>query len=279
MEPPGLATLTTDALAEHLLGVARRARKLAVEGDVIGLHDLLEGVRLAADDASGERLALLEVAEAFLRALARADLGRSEIALRRLFAEQPHVAEAIATRLLKAGVQLSEDELMGLAGEGRTRVLELIELGVFRRVGKAFDLRPALRPLARDLLEPVVLRMWRRVHEARAQIGYAGRKPEEATAILSAQLGITQRQAEAHFATHPLTQSTSVAQGMAGPRLATAPAPTSRTTVLYSRHKLPAAAASSMTPGAQETSLPPLVSLGGPQGQPVALSTTLRGGN
>ena len=198
-----LADLDFDALAEQLVAIAQRARKHAREGDVVQLQDLLDEVRRSAGAAAGERLALLEVAEAFLRALVRSDLGRSEIALRRFFAEHPDLAETLFARLLKPA-SIAEADLFQLAGDARREVDELVDLGVLRRNARTFDLRPSMRSIARDLLEPAAFRLWRRVEDARGQLALAQTKPEQAAFSMAAQLGITQPQADAHLAAYPL---------------------------------------------------------------------------
>lgn len=203
MDPLRLAELDIDILAEHLVAMAQQARKLATEGTVVELHDLLQQVHESARTAGGEQLALLEVAEAFLRALARSDLGRSELALRRLFAQHPDPAEELFTRLLEPA-SISEEDLFEMVGHARASVEMLIELGVLRRNGRVFDLSPSMRPIARELVEPAAFRMWRQVNEARSQIALARMKQPAAEGHLSAHLGITRQQAAAHLRAHPL---------------------------------------------------------------------------
>jgi hypothetical protein len=234
MKQTNLADLDFDALAAQMVAIAQHGRKLAVEGDVVQLHDLLEEVRVAANAAGGERLALLEVAEAFLRAMARSDLGRSELALRRMFAEHPEISEALFTRLLKPAT-LMEEELLDKTGEARGQIQELIDLGVLRRVGKMFDVRPSLRTLARDLLEPAAFRMWRRVNDTRAEIQRAKMKPPEASGHLAAKLGITMVQASAHLESHPIRQTLRLIEGLAGQQRVPVTPGTMRTSVLYRR--------------------------------------------
>lgn len=237
MEPTNLADLDFEALATQVVAIAQRARTLTAEGDAVELHELLEAVRSAANVVSGERLVLLEVAEAFLRAMARSDLGRSELALRRLFVEHPEIARVLFSRLLKPAT-LTEEELRASTGEARAHLDELIALGVLRKVGHAFDVRPSLRPLARDLLEPVAFRLWRRVSDARSNILRAGMPAAEASAHLAARLGVTPQEATAHLEAHPVRPALRVLDELAGrPRVAvTKDAP--RTRVIYRRGKV-----------------------------------------
>ncbi len=199
----GLADPGLDVLTAHLVAMAQRCRKLAADGDVVHIHDELARVRAAATDATGNRRAILNVAEAFLRALAKADMGRSEIALRRFFADHHEVAEELFGRLLKPST-VGEDELKSVTDAAQAQIASLIELGVLRRVGTVFDLRTSLRSLARDLLEPPALRMWRRVQEARAAIFDYHLDPADASAYLASQLGITQAQASQCLASSPV---------------------------------------------------------------------------
>ena len=156
-----LLSLDPDGLAERLVGIAQEARELVAEGQIEDLADLLDQVRAAADRATGSALALLEVAEAFLRAIAQTNLGKPEIALRFFAAE---VAPAVLSILGDGGAlgAAAIDEL----GDGARA---LIAVGALRRRGAdRYDLRPSLRVLARHLARPAPQRVWPRVFAARA---------------------------------------------------------------------------------------------------------------
>lgn len=195
-------------LTERLLAVAREARLAMQSDDPLVLHDLLVAVRRGADAAEGEQAELLQIAEAFLRALARSDLGRTEVALRRFVVREPEGAEELLVPLA-SGTSVSSEEAHRLAGESFEG---LVEVGALRVLpGDRVDLRPALRGLARDLVEPLALRMWRRVRDARAVVSQPTfKRSEERAAFLSGQLGITRDQAMRHLRTAPLSDSTSV---------------------------------------------------------------------
>lgn len=199
-----LDDLSVDDLAERLVAIAQRARKLSDEDAGVVLHEMLQEVRTAADSASGEALALLEVAEAFLRALARSDLGKAELALRRLMVEQAETAEAVFSELIDSR-HVSVAEIDRLEPDVRARFEALFELGVLRRKADAtFDLRPSMRALARDLLEPAVIRMWRRVQNARAVAGASHMREDQAAYFVASQLAVTTQQARSFLRTDPV---------------------------------------------------------------------------
>ncbi len=195
-----LLRLEPSALAERLVKVAEEARRGAGQGDPLVLADLLAAVRGAANDATGVKLALLEIAEAFLRALARSDLGRAEIALRRFAMAQEDGGVAFLGPLADGRtVSMSDIEPFGLLGR------ELIDVGVLRELSKElFDLRPSLRLMARDLVDPAPFRIWRRVNNARAHIGLGSLTAEQGTTYLAGELGVTNQQAEQHLRREPL---------------------------------------------------------------------------
>lgn len=197
-----LLALDLDELAEALVAVAQSARKLSDNDRIVELADLLSTVRSAADEATGPSLALLEVSEAFLRALARTDLGKAEIALRRFAMAQSDGGAAIL-RPLAEGRPLETEGLEALGDAGR----DLINVGVLRALpgGKTFDLRPSLRALARDLVEPVAFRMWRRVDAARGMAGIGRMNPTQTAAYLAGELGVTTQQAAGYLRSSPLT--------------------------------------------------------------------------
>lgn len=199
-----LAELSVDELAERLVEFAQRARKLSGE-DASVFHEMLTEVRTAADAASGGVLLLLEVAEAFLRTLAHSDLGKGELALRRFVVDHQEIAESMLGQLVDAR-HLPVGDIETLEPNVRARVDLLFELGVLRRkVDGNFDLRPSMRALARDLLEPEVLRMWRRVQKARVVAQASGLKENLAAHYLASQLAVTEQQARSFLSTDPVS--------------------------------------------------------------------------
>jgi hypothetical protein len=203
MTPDDLLALDDDGLAEHLTALALRARRLAADGDVVGLHAALDAVRAAGDRATGHALALLGVAEEFLRALARSDLGRSEMAIRRLFASDPACAGAIFSRLLRNG-SIAVEDLAEIGSQAQREVDALVHHGVLHADDKVCRLVPSFRALVQDLLEPPVLRMWRYVQEARSAAIASGLGRNESTTLLAAKLALTGPQVERHLDRFPL---------------------------------------------------------------------------
>lgn len=195
-----LHQLDVDDLAEKLVEFAQLARKLVDRGQVLEVADLLSSVRAAADGSIGPKLALLEVAEAFLRTLSRSDLGKTEVALRRFAVSQPDGGASILGPLASgSSIEANAVKALGRIGQ------ELIDVGALRVLdGGRCDLRPSLRALARDLVEPAAFRMWRRVNEARGMVGLGRMKGEQAAAYIASEFGVTQQQAEQHLKHSPL---------------------------------------------------------------------------
>jgi hypothetical protein len=220
-----LLGLDDNELAEQLVQIAQAARKLVEQGDLVELANLLTAVREAGNDAVGGRLALLEVSEAFLRALARSDLGKTEVALRRFAIAQADAGASFLSPLADGG-SICVEELAALGEAGR----ELVDVGVLRALDRErFDLRPSLRSLARDLVEPAAFRTWRRVTTARTMAALGKMTSEQAAGYLASEFGVTQRQAELHLQRAPL---------MAGTLAHQAPVPVRHRTnlrVLYQR--------------------------------------------
>jgi hypothetical protein len=197
-----LARLAPDELCERLAKLAAEARKDAVEGRIGELARKLEDVKAAAAVASGEQLRLLEVAEAFLRAMSRTDLGRREVALHVFFMRHPREAYALFSKLLSPA-SLGVEEQRALPEEVQEGLVELVRVGALRRDGDALALSPAVIAVARELREPAVLRMWRAVEQCRKDIAQDGLNIEEGARFLSGRLGITVEQGRRHLEEHP----------------------------------------------------------------------------
>jgi hypothetical protein len=201
-----LENVAPEELAERLVEIAQQARKLADREATVELADLLADVRAAADSAGGPALALLEVAEAFLRTLSRSNLGKAEIALHRFVASKPDVALPLLGRLVD-GESIGADTVGELGEIARP----LVEVGALCELdgGRRFNLRPSLRNLARELVEPAPFRMWRRVEAARSTAGLNRLAPDATAAYLASQFGVTQQEAEQHLRLSPLAPASS----------------------------------------------------------------------
>lgn len=201
---PHLAALELRELADALAAMAKRARAHAEDQDVVQLHGMLEEVRAAADVATKERRALLDTAESFLRALARTDLGKREVALRKFFVEHADEAEPFLTKLLRPQ-PVGERDFGRMPEAARVAALSLADCGVIRRGQReTYYLVPALRPVAKDLVEPVAFRLWRRVERCRASISFAGMNDFTASAYLATQCGVTAQQAGRFLTNNPV---------------------------------------------------------------------------
>jgi len=178
---------TDEALTERLVAIAQEARKRIAEGELAKLHDYLTQIRAGADSASGHRLALLEVGEAFLRIMICVDERPGALAIRRMFEEEPEKAERFYSHLMTGGVSEEMVDHLNAISEALSWT------------GDRYVLRSSYQALVRELLEPAVLRMWGRVEVTRE----ACEDSTDAT-WFAGQLGITRAQAETHLRAHPL---------------------------------------------------------------------------
>lgn len=187
-------------LVERLVSLARQARTYAEQGQSLELAELLAQVREDAAQATGAALDLLEVAGAFLRALARSDMGKAEVALRRFALAQEDSGASFLGPLVDGG-SITPAAVDALGPGGR----ELVDVGVLRQLPAGrYDLRPSLRAIARDLIEPAPFRLWRRVEAARRSAAANGLKEQPAAALLAGRLGVSEAQARQHLRGAPL---------------------------------------------------------------------------
>ncbi len=136
-----LLDLGLHALAERLLKLADEARADAVAGDVLALGAMRDALRAASDGASGASLSLLEVAAAFVEALARTDLSPAELAVRAFCVRHPEDAATIFGALL-ADDHLDARELARLSADVRAHVAVLVDRGVVRQGGRELTIEP-----------------------------------------------------------------------------------------------------------------------------------------
>ena len=203
-----------DSATEQLLALAEEARRAFRESETARIEELYRRVRERANEARGPARAVYEVAEAYLRALARGGESRDSLALLRFVEQSPTCAELIAKAASATGAP--EDELASLPPEHREQVTALLRDGLLVAANGRLAVRPALRPVARDLVGPPILRMWKQVQTSRAQLALAqlGSSTEQAR-TLAGLLAVTEAQAKAHLGEFPLMPAATSAQ--AGP--------------------------------------------------------------
>jgi hypothetical protein len=202
----GLLDLDVPALTQRLIEAVRLARRLAVEGSDLELHDMLAEVRAATEEASGTKYELLQLAEAALRTAARTDLGRAELAMREFLAKHPKDADEIFSALLEPS-RLAAPRVDRLDAEARKRFENLVRVGVLVRSADGYELRAPHRALARELHEPTVLRMWRLVDQCKTQIAASRLDHDGGAAYLAAHLGIAEPQASRFLAREQISIS------------------------------------------------------------------------
>lgn len=197
MSERDLRGLDDDALVEALLQLARRVRVALAEGDQHTIRQVFEQVREAAKTASHHQRDILEVAEGFLRTIPSFPSGTRERALARFVDERGSSAMTVLEAALHGTLvdtRVPEDV--------RAAVDALLEHGALRTTTEGrLDVPPALRGTVSDLVEPLPLRLWKRVEAARAAALAA--PPEERAEQLARALLISKSQAQSHLQLHP----------------------------------------------------------------------------
>lgn len=206
MQKERLADLDVRNLAEALVTIAREVRRAVPAGDHATITQAFHEVRSAADVAAGEQGLLLQVAEAFLRAMANADLGVAEVALRRFVNDHGAQGTSVLTHAASTS-GLSRSAQSQFDDEVRAGLAELVKVGALRTLKDGrLDVRPSLRGVVRDLVEPLAFRLWARVEEARAHAAYQPPSRHDTSAVIVAsRVGVSERQASDHLRVHPLT--------------------------------------------------------------------------
>jgi hypothetical protein len=202
MSERDLRGLDDEALVEALLQLARRVRVALAEGDQHAVRRVFEQVREAAKGASHHQRDILEVAEGLLRVVSAFPSGTRERALARFADEHP----AFATNVLEAALHGTLVHVR-VPKEVRAAVDQLVENGALRSTTEGrLDIPPALRGTVSDLVEPLPLRLWKRVEAAREAV--LATPPDERAEKLARALLISKPQAQVHLQLHPLTSST-----------------------------------------------------------------------
>lgn len=204
-----LVQLDASALTEWLVGEAQAARAAALQGDADRLRGLVDRLRAAARELGGERLRLVEVAEAYVRLLGRTDLSPAERALRAFLKEQRDDAEWVCQRWLQPAL-VAEGDVTSRAGGLAVELARLVDAGVAERTRQGWLLRPAHRALVLDLVEPIAFRLWRQVEEARRRIRDMQMNKPAATEYLAGTFGVDEQQAGMFFARAGFDQPTGI---------------------------------------------------------------------
>lgn len=203
MEAP-LANLELPQVVERLVALAKETRRAVAAGDYATVARILDEVREAADLGTGDTTLVLQVAEAFLRAVANADLGTSEKALRAFATRHGSISSQLLAQAASVGIPPAV--VVALDHSVRGDLDDLVNVGALRRLSdERIDVRPSLRGVVRDLVEPLAFRLWSRVQEARAHAAYQRHGGPTAAAIIASQVGVAERQAEEHLRIHPLS--------------------------------------------------------------------------
>lgn len=195
-----LQKLEEPDLLDRILALASRAKAALATGDVAFLGRLRDGLRRAARGMDGAPLQLVEVAEAFVEAMARSDIRPAEQAL---LDALDVGGEAAASLLLTLARRRTMPESAARKTIGEPRLSALVESGVLDRVEGDLVLRQGYVALVTELAEPAPLRHWRIVAEIRNQVAYSGLDGSSAIALLVDRTGISDAVAANHFERFP----------------------------------------------------------------------------
>lgn len=196
-----LAALSSGDLSEELTSLANQIRDALADGQTVDVLELLDQLQTSSRKARGPQLDLLEVACALLKAVTRTNLGRPELAAHQLLSAHGDAGEAFFERVLAHPVPPAE--VARLPSLVREHVGRLVDLGVLRQAGGHLDVAPQYRPFMDDLLEPLPLRHWREVTDARSEIFSQHMNEGKAASHLAGLFGIREGDAIRHLRRHP----------------------------------------------------------------------------
>lgn len=193
------------ALRNRLLEVLEEASQAKREGNYKTLDKLLNWLRTQASEADGWPLALIEVALQAVETLAGTSLPPEEMALRTFVEHGGEFALGLLGRLARFEV-VTQAERQALPAEDLPLWEKLEDLGVVIPAVGGFVLNRRSHALARDLVEPPVLKAWRHVQECRSQTASVTPAPEDGAAarFMEVKIGLTPGQARAHLRSYPL---------------------------------------------------------------------------
>lgn len=197
-------------LRDRLLQVLEEASRARAEGQYESLGKLVGWLREQRDQAEGWSLALIEVALRAVEATAGTSLPPEELALRAFVEDAEATGLGLLERLASPEVVSREDK--ETLGEGELALWQRLEdLGVITPTAKGYALSRRSFALARELVEPAILRSWRRVEECRGQIAYQRLDPASSQRLLEVRLGLSAGQAKQHLRRHPFERASQVA--------------------------------------------------------------------
>jgi hypothetical protein len=187
--------MTSGALAEKLVAIAQDVT------EPLAVLDALDRVREIANTAKGERRALAEVAEAFLRVLARGHAGREALAVHRFLKSHPKTGHGFLRETLTTSGLFAEELKDG-------ERLALIDSGVLtqrgERLSASLHVTQRARVLVRDASDPLLFRLWTHVESARAEAINECLDDDEAVEVIAGRLGCTLAEARDHLHRWPL---------------------------------------------------------------------------
>ena len=146
---------------------------------------------------------MLEVAQAFLEAAVGSPLGRREMLLQEFVAQFPEVHREVLTSALAGRLSLASlnDPVL------RQALQTLCDAGALRSADGRTDVPPSMRGVVRGMLEPLSLRLWRAVRNARARAAHQSPLDVDVQAtILEGELGLSDPDARAHLREFPLAR-------------------------------------------------------------------------
>lgn len=180
-------------LVEHLIGLAMKLTRDQYLGpNRAALHDALDQVRTLADGSSHVKLALAQVAEAFLRMHLRGYTGKLEVLVYRFL--EPD-ASGVRRGLLR--------DSLSAVGSTVCPADHLVTEGVlYQSADGKYRVRPSMRDAVRDAVEPPVLRHWEWMERIRKEAS----TEDDPVVALAGRLGCTRNEAADHLRRFPLKE-------------------------------------------------------------------------
>jgi hypothetical protein len=192
-------------LQDFLVETAEDARTAIAAEDYGPLQNSRRQLREWAGALTGSRLALVEVALAFLDNLVGRELSEANQAARQFLNNWPKEATRFFDELVRGFA--FEISITKQWPTGAQRHLDTLEkVGVILREDETYCLSPIVRGWLRELVEPFPFRMWRIVNNARVRAAAFPDRDDQAVTV-AALTGVTETQARAHLSQIPLPSS------------------------------------------------------------------------
>jgi len=192
-----------DALVEKLLQIAKRLKSEDGGADPIAAIEALREVREIADSSAGTLRALAEVAEGFLRVIARGEGSDRAMAVYRFIRECD--ADDGRARATLRSVLSAHGLGIVINGEAAPSFLDLFKTAVLvKGSDDKYRVMPSVRRMVQNAVDPLHFRMWQWVEDARDEVGRREHNRKDNAKILAGKIGCTVDEARDYLQRFPL---------------------------------------------------------------------------